>query len=516
MLTILAGLERVKPSGTEVPDFDQGPTSRIIEAKTYGRKNSGDGGRHGRDVRAFGAQVAARRVAVGDETGAVVADPADPFDGVWEEEIEPLLRDDLKGKLKATTIIEWLEEQHPGRFSASQLRTLQRRLQDWRALNGPDQEVYFPQDHPPGREAQFDFTHGNSLEVTVAGEPYPHLLFQLILSHSGWRYAEVAAGETFLALKQGLQNALWALGGVPEVVRSDNTSAATHEMKRSRGRALNANYAALLDHYGLRSTRINPGKSHENGVAEHAHYRLKDAVDQALILRGSRDFHTADEYASFVQEVVEKRNRLVRGKLEQEMAWLEPLPPAPMPEYANYRSKVRRWSTIQVAGRSYSVPSRLIGKEVQIRLYSDHLEEGHFVERMERVRGDGEVNVNYRHVIHSLVRKPGAFARYRFREQLFPTMHFRLAYDALRGWRGERADVDYVRILHLAATTMEANVDSALSLLLETGQSFDYAEVRELAEPKPPEAPVLVLSGTPDLKIYDGLLTVSMGAGVCG
>ena len=194
-------------------------------------------------------------------------------------------------------------------------------------------------------------------------------------------------------------------------MRSDNTSAATHEMKRSRGRALNDNYAALLDHYGLRTTRINRGKSHENGVAEHAHYRLKDAVDQALILRGSRDFHTADDYADFVQEMVTKRNRLVRGKLEQEMACLRPLPPAPMPEYANYQSKVRRWSTIQVAGRSYSVPSRLIGKVVQIRLYSGHLEvyyKGHFVELMERVRGDGEVNVNYRHVINSLVRKPGS------------------------------------------------------------------------------------------------------------
>ncbi len=444
---------------------------------------------------------------------------ADPFGGVWEEEIEPLLQGDPSGKLKATTIIEWLEEQHTGRSSASQLRTLQRRLQDWRALNGPDQEVYFPQEHPPGREAQFDFTHGSALGVTVAGQPYPHLLFQLILSHSGWRYAEVTAGETFLALKQGMQNALWTRRGVPEVVRSDNTSAATHEMKRSRGRALNANYAALLEHYGLRSTRINPGKSHENGVAEHAHYRLKDAVDQALIMRGSRDFHTDEDYAGFVREMVEKRNRLVQGKLEQEMACLRPLPPAPMPEYANYQSRVRRWSTIQVAGRSYSVPSRLIGREVQIRLYSDHVEvyyKGHFVERMERVRGDGEVNVNYRHVINSLVRKPGAFARYRFREQLFPTLRFRLAYDALRQWRGERADVEYVRILHLASTTMEANVDSALSLLLETGQPFDYAEVRELAEPKVPQAPVLVLSGKPDLKIYDRLLTVSLaGSGVC-
>ena len=444
-----------------------------------------------------------------------MAHPARSLDGVWGEEIEPLLRGDPKGPESNDNY-----RHHPGRFSASQLRTLQRRLQDWRALHGPDQEVYFPQEHPPGREAQFDFTHGDPLGVTIAGQPYSHLLFQLILSHSGWRYAEVATGETFLALKQGLQAALFTLGGVPEVARSDNTSAATHEMKRSRGRALNDNYAALLDHYGLRSTRINRGQSHENGVAEHAHYRLKDAVDQALILRGSRDFHTTDHYAGFVREMVERRNRLVKGKLEQEMACLRPLPPAPMPEYANYRSKVRKWSTIQVAGRSYSVPSRLIDKEVQIRLYADWVEvyyKGHLVERMERVRGEGESNVNYRHVIGSLVRKPGAFARYRFREQLFPTMHFRLAYDALREWRGERADVEYVRILHLAATTMEANVDSALSLLLETGKPFDYAAVRDLAEPRPPEAPVLILSGKPDLKIYDRLLKGSLvEAEVCG
>ena len=443
----------------------------------------------------------------------------DPFEGVWEEEIEPLLRGDPKGRLKATTIIEWLEEHHPGRFSASQLRTLQRRLQDWRALHGPDREVYFPQEHPPAREAQIDFTHGNSLGVTIGGQPFPHLLFQLILSHSGWRYAEVATGETFLALQQGLQSALWTLGGVPQVVRSDNTSAATHEMRRSLGRALNDAYRALLDHYGLHSTRINPGQSHENGVAEQGYYRLKDAIDQALILRGSRDFHTADDYAIFVERMVQRRNRLVQGKLEQELACLRPLPPAPMPEYVNYRARVRKWSTIQVAGRTYTVPSRLIGKEVQIRLYADWVEvyyKDNLVERMERVRGEREANVNYRHVIGSLVRKPGAFARYRFREQLFPTLQFRLSYDALREWRGERADVEYVRILHLAGTTMEATVDSALALLLETGRPFDYAEVRDLAEPKPPEAPALTLSGQPDLKIYDTLITAELTvAGVC-
>ena len=191
-----------------------------------------------------------------------------------------------------------------------------------------------------------DYTHCWELNVTIAGQPYRHLLFQLILSHSGWRYAEVASGETFLALQKGLQNALSTLGGVPQILRSDNTSAATHEVKRGRGRALNDNYAALLDHYGLRSTRINRGQSHENGVAEQAHYRLKDAIDQALILRGSRDFDTIDDYADFVLQMVNRRNRLVPGDLEQEMACLRSLPPAPVPEYVNYQSKVRKWTTI--------------------------------------------------------------------------------------------------------------------------------------------------------------------------
>ena len=312
------------------------------------------------------------------------------------------------------------------------------------------------------------------------------------------------------------------MDGVSQVVRSDNTSAATHEMRRSR--ALNDDHQALLDHYGLRSTRINRGQNHENGVAEQDHYRLKDAIDQALILRGSRDFDTADDCALFVGQMVQKRNRLVQGKLDQEMACLRPLPPTPMPEYVNYRAQIRKGRTIQVAGRTYTVPSRLTGKEVQVRLYADWVEvyyKDHLVERMERVRGEEEANGNYRHIIGSLVRKPGALTRYRFREQLFPTLQFRLSYDALREWRGERADVEYVRIMHLAATTaattMEATVDSALSLLLETGRPFDYAEVRDLAEPKPPEAPALILAGQPALKVYDSLLTVSLaGARVCG
>ena len=396
-----------------------------------------------------------------------------------------------------------------GRFGRPQLRTLQRRVRDYRALHGPDREVYFQEDHPPGREAQVDFTHCSELGVTIGGEPFRHLLFHLALSHSGWSYAEVCFGETFGALVKGLQGALWELGGVPRVVRTDNLSAATHDLKGARGRVLNARYEAVLSHYGVEHTRTNPRSSHENVVVEQRHYRIKNALKQALILRGSRDFESEDEYTEFVRRIVERRNGLVISKLKRERRHLQPLPPAPVPEYARYRVRVRRWSTIRVVNRTYSVPSRLIGMEVNVRLYADHIEvyyKERLMESMERIHGTGEARIDYRHIVGSLVRKPGAFARYRFREQMFPTQTFRLAYDALCGWRGERADVEYVRILHLAATTMESKVDRALRRLLESGLSFDYAMVRRQSAPSPPPAPELKLSGKVDLGVYDRLL----------
>lgn len=434
----------------------------------------------------------------------------DPFGQIWSEEIEPLLQRDVDGALQATTLLEWLQERHPGRFSHSQLRTLQRRLRDWRAINGPEREVFFPQEHPPGREAQLDFTDGRQLRVTIGGEPFAHLFFEFVLSYSGWRFVDLAFGETLEALVSGLQKALWDLRGVPEVVRSDNLSAATHELRHTRGRTLNQRYEAVLSHYGLRSTRTNPRSSHENGVAEQAHYRLKTAIDQALILRGSRDFPSVGAYLSFVRELVDRRNRRSETRLQVERQHLRPLPPAPVPEYTTYRTRVRKWSTIRVTNRSYSVPSHLIGIEVEVRQYSEHLEvyyKGQQVARMDRLHGARETRIDYRHIILSLVRKPGAFARYRFREHLFPTQTFRLAYDALRDFRGERADVEYVRILHLAATTMESDVERALSQLLDMGKPFDYLAVRDMAAPVRPKAPQLASLGAPDLTVYDALLT---------
>jgi len=319
----------------------------------------------------------------------------------------------------------------------------------------------------------------------------------------------VAFGETFEALVQGVQDGLWALGGVTEVLRHDNLSAATHELKRSGGRALTTRFRAVLEHYGLRSTRINVGESHENGIAEKGNDLVKRALAQALVLRGSGDFPDLATYQSWLQEVIERRvNRHIADALALEHKHLRSLPTCRVPDYTLHHPTVRRWSTIRVGGRRYSVPSRLIGHRVEVRQYPEVLEVSYRdrpVETMPRLHGERDVRIDYRHIIWSLVRKPGAFRRYRYREELFPTLTFRRAYDALSRWRGERADIEYVRILHLAASTIESQVERALTELLERGESFDYARVRQLASPEPIAVPQVTLP-QPDLGAYDRLL----------
>lgn len=432
----------------------------------------------------------------------------DPFVEVWERDILPLLASDARGVLDGTTLMAVLDERYPGRFGAGQLRTLQRRLRDWRAEQGPTKEVFFEQVHPPGREAACDFTHATELGVTIAGRIFEHLLFQLILSYSKWRYVCLAYSETFEALIAGIQGALWSLGGVPHVLRSDNLSAATHEL-RDGGRSLTERFAAVLEHYGMRSTRIMPGEAHQNGVAEKANDVLKRSVAQALVIRGSSDFSTIADYEQFVQDVVERViNRSTHERLVEERTMLLPLPSSKVPTYSVYEATVRKWSTIRIAKRTYSVPSRLIGHSLTARLHPDIVEvfyRGKLVQTMERLRGEYDHRIDYRHVIWSLVKKPGAFARYRYREDLFPSLVFRRAYDALATSRGIRADIEYVRILHLAASTMETTVEAALRALLDAGKSFDYADVQRLAAPHQGEHPIVHIAA-PDLASYDAFL----------
>jgi hypothetical protein len=361
----------------------------------------------------------------------------------------------------------------------------------------------------PGREAAIDFTHATELAVTIAGEPLPHLLFEFVLRYSGWTWVAVAFGETFEALVAGVQGALWALGGVPAVLRSDNLSAATHELKRSGGRDLTVRFRAVLDHYGLHSSRITPGQAHENGVAEQAHRRLKSLLAQALLIRGHADFPDLSAYEQFVQEVVDMwRNRAVAERLADERAHLHPLPSAPIPSYTTYAPKVRRWSTIRVAHRTYSVPARLMGHTVDVRVYADRLEvryRGQVVQTMPRLRKEDDHRIDYRHVIGWLVRKPGAFARYRYREDLFPGVTFRRAYDRLQATHGDRADVEYLRILQLAATAGEQRVLDVVTTLLQGPGPFEYVAVQAGVSPPAVAIPTLHIP-LPDLRVYDALL----------
>ena len=433
----------------------------------------------------------------------------DPFKKVWGTEILPRLQNDTEEILEAATLFDFLQRKFVGSFKDGQLRTLQRRIRDWRALHGAPKEVFFPQEHPPGREGQIDFTHCDELKVTIAGEPFSHLIFQFILSHSGHRCVSLAGSETFEALCEGIQSAVWSLGGTPKVWRTDNLSAATHQLKGEAGRELTERFAGLISHYGVDSTRITPGNSHENGLVEKNHDVLKSALRQELALRMSSNFQTIEEYWNFVLAVVARLNKRKKEAFELELPHLLPLPSSPVPTYTDLERTVSRYSCIRINKQTYSVPSRLIGYKVTVRLHPSSVEvlyRQHSIEKFPRLKGDGRRRIDYRHISHSLVRKPGAFARYKFREELFPTLTFRRTYDMLADWRGERADVDYVRILHLAACTMEQDVEAALEVLLDSGDRFDYRDVEALVQPEAPALAETISRLQPDLATFDDLL----------
>lgn len=435
----------------------------------------------------------------------------DPLADAWESIVVPLLERDHAGKLQSTTILEELKANDAAKYGDGLLRTVQRRLRDWRATNGHGKEVFFEQEHPPGREGQFDFTHAEELNVTILGQAFPHLFFQLLLSCSGWRFTELCYGETFESVVRGVQNGLWELGGLVEVLRSDNLSAATQELRHGAGRKPTKRFQKVLEHFGMEYTRIDPGKSNENGVVENGNKVFKNALEQRLIVRESRDFTSIESYQAFAEEVREQLNARVNREFIEELNHLRPLPSARIPAYSDIEVSVRKWSTIRVRENTYSVCSNLRGHRVIARIHPDIIEvlyKGKVVDSFPRLRGRNQARFDYRHVIHSLVRKPGAFARWKYRESMFPTLTFRLAYDSLRQSRGERADIEYLRLLELAATTMEARVDAVLRQFLDEGRALECIEVRRLVETTPGRPlPVEVAPVITDLFSFDSLLT---------
>ena len=412
----------------------------------------------------------------------------DPFAEVWDEVLEQL---ELSPDLQAKTLFEWLQRRYPGRFENGQLRTLQRRVHRWRATSGPPKEVFFTQIHHPGRLGASDFTHMTNLGVTIAGQPFDHMVYHFVLTCSNWETASICFSESFESLSEGLQQVLWELGGVPQRHRTDRLSAAVNNL--SEKKEFTRRYQALMDHYGLTKEKINPRQAHENGDVEQSHRRFKEAMDQALKLRGSRDFLDRSAYNRFLREILDQRNAGRQNRLADERAVLRPLPPTHLESYKRAQPQVRSGSIIHVDRNVYSVDSRLIGERVNVRLYAEELEvwfAGRVVDRIPQLRGQGKHRINYRHVIDWLVRKPGAFENYRYREDLFPTSRFRMAYDELRETVPGHTSREYLQLLELAARENESWVDDALRFLLDNDQPITARTVREWIEARETPKPV--------------------------
>jgi hypothetical protein len=422
-------------------------------------------------------------------------------------------------ELEAKALFEWLCEQHPNKYQEGQLRTFQRRVSNWRVFN-ENQELTLEQVRQPGVMMQTDGTWMTALGVTINGQAFPHLLIHSVLPYSNWEWGRVAQSESLLAIRLGIQSTLLKLGHIPKIHQTDNTTAATHQLgpedcaQGSAERGFNEEYLQLMVHFGMEPQTIHLDSPNENGDIEAANGAFKKAVKQHLLLRGSTDFDSLAAYEAFLWQIMEKRNALRSQKLAEELAVMRPLRANLWPEMRELRVRVNRAGIIRVQNNGYSVPSGLKGHQVTVRVYEWRIEVWYAnrrVETLPRLTGIKKYHINYRHVIDTLLRKPGGFRNYRHRADLFPSTVFRQAWDALqKRLSPRRADIAYLRILKLAARGLETDVAAVLQELLASHQVWDDQTVAERVYPRQPKIPELPANPV-NLQEYDRLLSREVG-----
>jgi hypothetical protein len=439
----------------------------------------------------------------------------DPLAEVWQAEIVPML--EAAPGIRAVAVFDEICRRHPG-LGKGVRRTLERRIRAWRALIGPDLEVMFRQEHPPGRMGLSDFTDMGELGITIAGVALDHRAYHFRLPFSGFEHAHVVlGGESFVALAEGLQNALWALGGVPEQHRTDSLSAAFRNLDREASEDLTLRYEELIAHYGMQPSRSNAGLAHENGAIESPHGHLKRALADELLLRGSRDFEDLAAYRRFVDEVVGRRNARNRKRIEIERAALKPLPQRRTSDYEEKTVLVTSSGGFVLRCVFYTVPSRLIGHRLRVRIWDDRLEcflgstsvltlrRG----RPPETRGRHGHVVDYRHIIHALKRKPMALLNLVYRDQLFPRPAYRRAFEMLLARAGDkhacRVTVGLLALAHERAC--EAALADAIDVDLDDGRLPDLDRLRERFRPEARTVPSIVVDLVP-LSSYDELAAV--------
>lgn len=424
----------------------------------------------------------------------------DIFADYWNE-IEPYLS--ASPGLQAKTMFTHLQNKYPHKFTEGQLRTLQRRFQEWKAENRKAQEVIFRQKHIAGIQSQSDYTEMGSLNITINGRHFKHLLFHFMLTYSRWEDVAICYEESFASLSQGYERAVWRLGAVAPEHRTDNLSAATK--KAGGGREFSERWQKLMDHYGVKPSRNNPGESQENGSIEKSHDLFKTAIDQQLMLRGSRNFADIAAYEEFLEMVLVSRNCMRKEALAEEIVKLKDLPDDKWSTPKLIPVRVSPSSVVQIDKVTYSVPSRLISLSLMAHVYYDKICLFYGQKCLQEMpRSQDKDVIDYRHIIDSLIRKPGAFANYQYREALFPRLCFREAYDALIKYSKARGHKYYLEILQLAKMHGEQQVAEGLTLLQDEQITPLPEEIKKLLDLpiKTPEVKVT----QPVLAMYDQLL----------
>ena len=442
---------------------------------------------------------------------------SDPLGEVWDSEVVPLLKS--TPGLRPVAIFDEIRRRHP-EIGGGIRRTLERRIRTWRAINGAERDVIFRQEHPPGRLGLSDFTDLRDRGVSVAGVSLDHRLYHFRLAFSGWEHAHVVlGGESFVALAEGMQNALWALGRAPLQHRSDSLSAAFRNLDADTKQDQTRRYEALCAHYRMEPTRNNRGLAHENGSIESPHGHLKQAIEDALLLRGSRDFDTLEAYRRFIDEIVGRRNARVAKRLDLERPALQSLPARRTTDYEETIVTVTSTSGFVLRKVFYSVPSRLIGHRLRVRLYDDRLEcflgaTPLLTLRRGRPLPSGKHGhiVDYRHVIHALRRKPMALLNLVYREQLFPRRAYQRAFEALLAADGEKqACRMMVGLLALAHDRVcEVELADAIDAELDAGRLPDLDLLARRFAPDPATIPDITVALAP-LHLYDELATIGLG-----
>ena len=443
---------------------------------------------------------------------------ADPLESYWDNDLLPLLEKD--STLQAVTLLRHLQSEHPSAFPDDRIRrTLERRVRQWRALNGPERDIIFRQTPEPGYMAQSDFTHADELRVMVAGQPFPHLLYHFVMVYSRWEHVGVVlGGESFTALAENLQQALWSLGGVPQNHRTDSLSAAFRNLTADQREDMTKRYDAFVGHYGMDASRNNRGEAHENGAVESQNRHLKTAIQQALILRGSRDFATIEDYRRFIDTLVARRNKQRVAAVQAERTHLKPLPQRRTTDFTEIVVPVTRTGGFLVKSIFYSAPSQLIGQRLRVHLYDDRIEAflgGTLVVTHVRARGRGDGHrvhvINYHHVIHALRRKPQALWSSIYRDSLFPRTEYAEAWKVLQRDLPRRDAcrrmVDLLFIAHEQAC--ETDLAHLLSADLNAGRVPDPEALALRLAPRATALPTDVAVTYPSLDSFDALLGAS-------